>query len=249
MPTEIITLTSDGLSIAAEVGWPDRPDPVPALILCHGFGAAKEHHADFTAAAVAHGWAVLAFDWRGHGASDGCLDSRAINDVGAALAWLRSRPQVDARRIAVRGSSMGGYFALHAAQQWPDLAGCVAISPPDEAALAGVLRDAHDPATPIGAWRATGSGFPRVMGCDLGCWLESHNLYETVAALAPRPLLLISCTGDELGAAPITARLYAAAHDPKTLWLLEGGSHRFPSHDPATGERTLAWLAAALGGM
>ncbi len=244
MPTETITLTSDGLNIAAEVGWPDGPNPAPALILCHGFGSCKEHHADFAAAAVAQGWAVLNFDWRGHGASDGCLDSRAINDVGAARAWLRSRPQVDARRIAVRGSSMGGYFALHAVHQWPDLAGCVAISPPDEAALAGMLRDAHDPVTAIGAWRATGSGFPRVMGCDLSCWLESHNLYDTVAQLPSRPLLLITCTGDELGALPIAERLYAAAHDPKAFWLLDGGSHRFPGHDPATGARTLEWLAA-----
>jgi pimeloyl-ACP methyl ester carboxylesterase len=216
------------------------------LILCHGFGGCKEQHAAFAAAALAHGWAVLAFDWRGHGASDGCLDSRAINDIGAALTWLRDQPQVDPERIAVRGASMGGYFALHAARQWPALAGCVAISPPDEPALAQLLRDARDPATPVGAWRAQGQDFPRVMGCDLTCWLEDHDLAAAAAALAPRPLLLISCTGDDRGAVPICERLAAAAAEPKAFWLLDGGPHRFPIYDPATGERTLAWLDSKL---
>ena len=75
-------------------------------------------------------------------------------------------------RIAVRGSSMGGYFAIHALRRWPELACGVALNPPDEAGLNRLMRDARDPTTFFGEWRARGEGFPRLMGCDLACWLE-----------------------------------------------------------------------------
>jgi hypothetical protein len=40
----------------------------------------------------------------------------------------------------------------------------------------------------------------------------------------------------------VSRDLYAAGHDPRALWLLEGGDHRFAQHDPATTARTLTWL-------
>jgi pimeloyl-ACP methyl ester carboxylesterase len=248
METEALSLASDGLTIAAQVHWPDAgtPRPLPALVVCHGFGSCKENHTAFADLAAARGWAVLTFDWRGHGASDGCVDSRAINDVGAALAWLRAHPAIDATRIVVRGSSMGGYFAIHAACQWPDVAGCVALNPPDESMLLALLRDARDPSTYFGQWRAAGQGFPRIMGCDFSCWLESNTIRNAVARIAPRPLLLIHCRGDEVVPVQITEELYALAGDPKACWLLEGGDHRFAAQDPDTGTRTLDWLAKHL---
>jgi len=243
MHSEDVTLSSDGLSIAARVVWPDAPAPAPGLIVCHGFGSCKENHAAFAAQAAERGWVVLSFDFRGHGASDGCVDSRTINDVGAALHWLRRQPGVDPAHIAVRGSSMGGYFAIHAAGRWPDLACCVALNPPDEARLGTLLRDAGNPATFYGQWRARGAGFPRVMGCDLACWLEGNDVYRAVTTLAPRPLLLVHCLGDAQVPADISRHLYAQAQEPKTLRLLAGGDHRFAAHDAQVSTQTLEWLA------
>src|SRR5947209_20600696 len=99
MRSEDVTLASDGLSIAARMLWPVGEDRAPALILCHGFGSCKENHAGFAAQAATRGWGVLSFDFRGHGASDGCMDSRTINDVGAALAWLQHQAAIDPQRI------------------------------------------------------------------------------------------------------------------------------------------------------
>lgn len=246
MRSEDVSLTSDGLRIAARMLWPAGAARMPALILCHGFGSCKENHAAFAALAAEQGWAVFSFDFRGHGASEGCVDSRTINDIGAALAWLEGQAGIDRARIALRGVSMGGYFAIHAAGQWERLAGCVAINPPDEAALSALIRDARNPATPIGRWRQEGPDFPRVMGCDLGCWLEAADLRSAVARLTPRPLLLIHCTGDERVPLGISEELYAVAGEPKALWSLEGGDHCFASRDPQVGARALDWLAAAL---
>src|SRR4051794_15293536 len=110
-----LTLESDGLHLAGQVYRPASLERCPAIVCCHGFGSSKESHAEFSRSAAQAGFVVLALDFRGHGQSEGCLDSRTLNDVGCALAWLESEPQVDPARIAIRGSSMGGYFALHAA--------------------------------------------------------------------------------------------------------------------------------------
>ena len=162
MHSEDLTLQSDGLNIArASTGRTQaprpRPDRLPRLRVVQG-----EPRGVRRRGRRPRGWVVLSFDFRGHGASDGCINSRTIHDVGAALAWLQAQPGVDPARIAVRGSSMGGYFAIHAA-----------------AALArgGRLRGAEparrsrpEPpccATPAtratfyGQWRARGEGFPR----------------------------------------------------------------------------------------
>ncbi len=244
MHCEELTLASDGLTLAARLHRPAAGDAAPALILCHGFGSCKENQAGFAAEAVARGWVVLSFDFRGHGASDGCLDSRTVHDVGAALTWLQNESGIDTERIVVRGTSMGGYWALLAARAWPALAACVALNPLDEPALGQVLRDADDPETPLGRWRAGGTGFPRVMGCDLACWLESHDVYAAVGEIAPRPLLLIHATGDARAAARISEDLYAAAGEPRTLWLIDAGDHCSPGRDPAVTARTLDWLDA-----
>jgi dipeptidyl aminopeptidase/acylaminoacyl peptidase len=239
---EEIQLQSDGLALAACVYRPAAPGPAPALIVCHGFASCKENHAVFARQAAQAGFVALAFDFRGHGSSEGCLDSRSLNDIGAALAYLAQDPQVDSRRIIVRGSSMGGFFALHAAARWPDVAAVVAICPTTEALLATLLRDIGNPDTEWGRARRTDPTFPRVMGCDLSCWLEKVDVYAAPAHISPRPLLLIHCTADELVPVQVSHDLYAAAREPRALWLLEGGDHRFAQHDPATTARTLSWL-------
>ncbi len=244
---ETIELHSDGLALAACVYRPTEAGPAPALIVCHGFASCKENHAVFARQAAQAGFVALAFDFRGHGSSEGCLDSRSLNDIGAALEYLGHDAQVDPRRIVVRGSSMGGFFALHAAARWPDLAAVVAVCPTDEALLGSLLRDIANPESEWGRARQTDPTFPRVMGCDLGCWLEKVNVYTAPPHISPRSLLLIHCLGDEMVPAEVSRHLYAAAREPRALWLLDDGDHRFAQHDPATTARTLTWLRAQMG--
>lgn len=44
----------------------------------------------------------------------------AVEDVGALLDWIKSRPELDADRILVLGSSYGGYMALSVGTQYND---------------------------------------------------------------------------------------------------------------------------------
>src|SRR4051794_13991982 len=97
----------DGLSYALF-----RPagTPVGGVVVLHGAGSQKENHYDFARECRAAGLAAVAFDQRGHGASDGALDGRAVDDVATIAALLP-----DGVPVALRGSSMGGWLALAAA--------------------------------------------------------------------------------------------------------------------------------------
>jgi uncharacterized protein len=94
---------------------PGSPPPWPGMVIVHGAGSQKENHGDFGRACAAAGWAALAYDQRGHGDSAEEMSGRAIADAVAMCRFLADREGVDADRVCVRGSSMGGFVAIHAA--------------------------------------------------------------------------------------------------------------------------------------
>jgi uncharacterized protein len=205
--------TNDGLSYALFL--PERPAQVGVVIL-HGAGSAKESHFDFARGCRDEGMAALAYDARGHGRSEGAFGPGAIDDALAMAALLRRH----APSIALRGSSMGGFQAIHAAARAdPAFSAVVAICPAPEEILLRGLR----------------SGEIQHFECDLEAteaWLESTDLYDAVARLGPRTaLLLLHARGDEQIPYTVSQELHDRARDPKRLLLLPGGHHRSLQHD------------------
>jgi hypothetical protein len=75
------------------------------------------------------GWAVLRFNFRGIGASEGRSSTGLdeVADASGALDYVRRRlPQLP---VALAGWSFGAAVAVRAAASEPDLAACVAIAP------------------------------------------------------------------------------------------------------------------------
>src|SRR5262245_17380011 len=70
------------------------------------------------------GYAVFAFDFRGHGESGGSGDDRAryMNDAQAALQLFRTLPGVDKNRIVMIGASIGADAAVDACGE-----GCIGV--------------------------------------------------------------------------------------------------------------------------
>jgi uncharacterized protein len=104
-------------------GWYFVPEgaataPAPGVVMSHGFSAVKEMALDrFAEVFVAAGFAVLAYDHRNLGASDGeprqHIDPwEQIRDCRRALDWLGAQPEVDDERLALWGSSFSGGEAL-----------------------------------------------------------------------------------------------------------------------------------------
>jgi pimeloyl-ACP methyl ester carboxylesterase len=206
----------DGLAYALFL--PEK-EPDVGVVILHGAGSAKESHFDFARGCRADGMAALAYDARGHGRSEGEFGPSAFTDALAMAELLRSF----APRIALRGSSMGGFQAIHAAAQakraGSPLSAVVAICPAPEDGLARFLR----------------SGQELHFVCDrdaTGPWLESLDIYEAAASLAPETaLLLMHARGDEQVPYEISERLHEVAGDPKRLLLMPGGHHRSIQHD------------------
>jgi uncharacterized protein len=93
-------------------------DMVPGIVMAHGFSAVKEMYLDRYAEALsAAGLAVLVFDNRNFGASDGEprdeIDPwQQVRDYRHAITWLARQPQINRDRIGVWGSSYSGGHVL-----------------------------------------------------------------------------------------------------------------------------------------
>jgi uncharacterized protein len=222
--------THDGLAYALFL--PDD-EPDAGVVILHGAGSAKESHFDFARGCRADGMAALAYDARGHGRSGGSFGPSAFDDALAMADLLRAH----APQIAMRGSSMGGWQAIHAAAKAGEEGrGRGAAADGAAANSAGICAVvAICPAPEAGLLRFVRSGQRPEFACDIeACepWLESLDLVEAAGRLAPETaLLLMHARGDEQVPYAVSERLYEAAHEPKRLLLMPGGHHRSVQHD------------------
>jgi fermentation-respiration switch protein FrsA (DUF1100 family) len=206
------------------------------MVIVHGAGSAKENHADFGRACAGAGWAALAYDQRGHGPGDDEMSPEALADIGRMARFLGTRADVDARRVCARGSSMGGFVAIHGAASSGSIAGVIAICPAGEEHLARGLRD--------GSLEFRGGERARK---DLRAWLGEHDLGDAVELMGAKPLILIHAAGDERIPSEFSERLYERAAEPRKLIVLPGGHHRSAQHDAELHGIALRWLGRALG--
>jgi pimeloyl-ACP methyl ester carboxylesterase len=133
--TERLDFPSGSDRCAAWLTLPSGAGPHPVVVLVHGGGATHDMKLpQYERAFSVAGFAVLAFDYRHFGASGGeprqlLSVRRHLEDVDAALAFVRTRPELDARRTALWGTSLGGSHVVAAAAKHPELAAAVVQCP------------------------------------------------------------------------------------------------------------------------
>jgi uncharacterized protein len=218
--------------LAYELWLPESPPPWPGLLIVHGAGSRKENHGDFARLASGSGWAALAFDQRGHGESDGEMSPAVVADASAMAKMLGSLDGVDQGRVCVRGSSLGGFVAIHAAAVEPAIAAVIAICPAGERMLLDGIR--------------RGRLEMRADTEALVPWLEEHDLRDAVELLGEKPLILLHARGDEEVPASWSEELYERATDPRKLITMPGGHHRSVQHDAELQGAALRWIERAL---
>jgi dienelactone hydrolase len=106
----------------------------PIIVMAHGLtGTRRDRLGAFADRFAAAGIAALVFDYRGFGDSTGEQDlfepCRQLDDWRAAITFARSLPNIDPRRVATFGSSLGGGNALAAAAQDPQVAAAISQVP------------------------------------------------------------------------------------------------------------------------
>jgi alpha-beta hydrolase superfamily lysophospholipase len=212
---------------------PDEPPPWPGVVIVHGAGSCKENHADFARLAMAGGWAALTFDLPGHGDSEPPMSGAAVEDVIAMASLLASQEGVDAGRVGVRGSSLGGFLAICAAASSPDIAAVIAICPASEEHLARGLQRG-DLEMRVGDPVA------------LEAWLMAQDVAEAVERIAPRPVILMHAEGDTQIPSDHSLELYERAGEPRKLIIAPGGAHGTVQHDAELQGTALRWLERQL---
>ncbi|MEO8323408.1 MAG: alpha/beta hydrolase, partial [Actinomycetota bacterium] len=190
------------------------------------------NHADFARLAAASGWAALGYDQRGHGASGGEMSPAAIGDAGRMARLLGSVDGVEDSRVCARGSSMGGFVAIHAAATEAALAGAIAICPAsEELLLEGIRKGRFEMAADEDA---------------LVPWLEEHDLRDATSLMKAKPLILLHADGDDQVPSQTSRELYQRAAEPRKLIIIPGGHHRSVQHDPELQGVALRWIGRAL---
>jgi fermentation-respiration switch protein FrsA (DUF1100 family) len=210
-------------------GWLIRPVPAvyaaPAIIICHGLGANKS---DFTELAVylsRRGYAVLLFDFRAHGESEGSTTSLGYHeqeDVLAALDYLKTRHDVDPGRIGIYGFSLGGATAILAAVKSHGFRALVvdsAFTSLRDQAKTAVTDFYHLPSFPF---------LPLVVFAYEVYFrtpVDAISPVGSIAMLASTPILIIAGDGDKLIPSENGRRLYMVAREPKEIWIISGADH------------------------
>lgn len=219
-------------------GWflPAAGDPVGTVIHLHGSDRNITSTIRHAAWLTERGFHVFALDYRGYGRSAGSPSREGlVQDIVAAVAFVKSLEEVDPNSICLWGQSMGGQLAIVAASRMSagDLQAVVA-----EATYASHSHQIKDKMAQLGPlWLL-----------QWGAWLfTSDNLSaEGVVDRVAAPLLLVHGQADT-GVLPYhSERLFAAAKDPKDIWRLDGRGHLKIFQDEANRDRLVSFFEDAL---
>ena len=181
---EAVRLASGKVNLAGTLVLPGGPGRHPAVVLFHGSGPQER---DLATARwfASQGVAALAYDKRGVGESTG--DFRAIpfmelcDDGLAAIGYLKSRKEVDAKHIGVWGLSQGGWLGPLAASRSADVASVIAVSgpgvSPGEQMIVYYANELRRQGVPEGDLREAS-----VVRRDIWTYMSNGNGYEKVKA-------------------------------------------------------------------
>lgn len=193
------------------------------IVLCHGVSANKGAFLGLAPFLHRAGFNVLMFDFRGHGDSGGYTTSLGYyeaRDVRAAVDYLVRRGGV--RRIGAYGFSMGGAASLLAA---PTTAAIDCVVADSAYADMKEMAMREFDTLPFGLNRAVVPVIDLYTKLALGVWLEEIAPRAGIANISPRALLLIHGTADTRVPVEQARSNFAAAHEPKELWLVPNATH------------------------
>ncbi len=248
LPYESLTLqAADGVRLA---GWLLVPmSPKGVVLVQHGYGTCRADPLALTALLYRGGYAVVSVDFRGHGESGGVCTFGVGErlDVRAMLDWAARDPRLTALPVGYLGISLGGAVGLLTAAEEPRLRAIVSDSSyarlgPMVARYQRMMY--HLPEVPFG-WLSA-----QCLACQLGTPLARLDPIRAVRRLAPRPLLIIHGEADESIPVAQAHALYAAAGEPKELWIVPGAGHVASVYhaEQAYAQRVVAFFDRGLHG-
>ncbi len=215
--------TTDGLRLHA--WFVPAPSPRGTVIFCHGHSGTPAPDLQYVPGFRERGYNVLLIDFRAHGQSEGRFTSLQYferRDLAAAIHYLEGR---GIGRVGLLGFSMGAAASMSGAGDLRQVAAVVA-----DCGYAELWRVVVEGACERGVPRLLAWGLsPLVVllaSLRLGVPLWTADPLRHVGRISPRPLLIIAGGRDQYIPPSEARRLYAAAGEPKELWIVPEGGHR-----------------------
>lgn len=120
MKKEISFKNNKGQTLRGDLYVPEEKYKLkyPAVIVCHGLGGNKDaqNKVELSETLFKKGFAVLRFDYSGHGKSEGNYEdttvTQIIKDIQSAIEALYSLEKIDRKRLGLIGHSIGAVAAI-----------------------------------------------------------------------------------------------------------------------------------------
>ncbi|MEO8065223.1 MAG: alpha/beta fold hydrolase [Pseudomonadota bacterium] len=224
MPTDFsaatVSIPGKGHTIAGT--WRDLGGDSPVVLLLHGFRGDRASMLPRARLLVDAGFSVLLIDQQGHGETPGehiTLGWLESADARAARDWIRT--QAPGRRVGVVGVSLGGASVLLGSQP---------------AGFDAVVLEAVYPRVRRAVENRVGlrfGGLDQLLASLLLVQIEPR-LHVTVEQLEPirfiaqvgAPVMVVGGSRDAHTTEEDTRELFAAAAEPREIWIVEGAAHQ-----------------------
>lgn len=202
-------VSKDGTKLS---GWfiPAKGKALGTIIHFHGNAQNMGAHFAFVSWLPANGFNLFVFDYRGYGKSEGHPSRRGLyEDSVAAVEYVKSRTDIDQKKIILFGQSIGGANAL-------TVAGNNRFD-----GIAGVATDSA-----FSSYKGVAMHHTTLLK-PFAALLIGNRLspIDTVQNITPVPLLIIHGTADQTVPYKHAQVLFEKAGEPKTLWAVPNGQH------------------------
>ena len=213
---DVYFMTPDGLKLH---GWhlKAKDKSRGTILQLHGNAENISTHVNSVLWLALEGYDVFSFDYRGYGKSEGSptLDGVHI-DARAALETVLKLPDINKERIFVLGQSLGGAIAVYT----------VANSPYKNHVKAVIIDSAFSSYRDIAREKLAQFVLTWPFQYPLSLLFnDDYSPVKWIKDVYPSPILIIQGDQDIVVPAHHASILYAAAQEPKQLWLVNGAEH------------------------
>lgn len=208
--------SSDGVKLH---GWflPAKGKAKGTLLFFHGNAENISTHIGNVYWLPAQNYNVFLPDYRGYGLSEGTPSLQGAQvDINSAMGYLLQRKDIDTDRIVILAQSLGGAMSLYNVAHSPYRSKIKALI--TESAFSdyrGIVREK------LGSfWLTWPFQWPLSLTID-----NDYSPLLVVNKISPIPLLIIHGDKDQVVPLSHGQALFAAAMQPKEMWVIEGGGH------------------------
>jgi uncharacterized protein len=156
-------------------------------------------------------------DYRGYGRSEGSPSLAGVQeDINSAMGYLLHRSDIDSDRIVILAQSLGGALAIYN----------VAHSPYREKIKALISESAFSEYREIVQEKLASFWLTWPLQWPLSLTInDDYSPLPAVSKVSPIPLLIIHGDKDNVVPLPHGQALFAAAGQPKEMWIVPDGGH------------------------